>query len=58
MLCIRGKFVGLELKSKEGSPSKLQEYKCAQIEKAGGLYYVVYPHNWLEIKAVLETLAR
>lgn len=56
LLCLRGIFVGLELKSAEGKPSKLQEYKLDKIRKAGGIAQVVYPDNWDEVFINLKSV--
>lgn len=43
---IEGQFFALELKSKEGSPSKLQLKVLSWIREAGGIGIVVYPSDW------------
>lgn len=58
MVCMRGFFIGLELKSEEGEPSKLQEYKLEKIRKAQGRAYTVFPNNWDEIFIELTKLAK
>jgi hypothetical protein len=58
MICMRGFFIGLELKSAYGKASKLQEYKLDKIRKAHGLAFVVFPDNWNEILTNLTRLAR
>ena len=58
LLCIRGRFVALELKSEKGVPSPLQRYNISKVIECGGLGYVVYPDNWKEILNVLKTLAK
>lgn len=60
-LCIRGNFVGLEIKKsghKVDEPSPRQKYSLEQIEKAGGLALVAYPENWEEIKSKLIDLTK
>ena len=49
LCCINGRFVALELKVATGSPSMSQRIKLAEIRKAGGLSYVVYPYTWDKI---------
>jgi hypothetical protein len=47
VLCVNGKFVGLELKrSKSEKPEGLQAFKLMQIEKCGGRGFVSCPENW------------
>lgn len=50
-------FVGLELKSGDSLPTKLQAYTLDQIAKAGGVALVVRPDNWEQIKNLLWGLA-
>ena len=52
-VCIRGLFIGMELKSEHGKPTLLQEQKLKEIEDAGGMGLVVYPENWGGIKTRL-----
>ena len=40
-VCIKGKFVGLEVKTDKGIQSVSQLNAQRQIEKAGGFYYIV-----------------
>ncbi len=57
LLCIRGKFVALELKSEKGLPSKLQRYILKRITDAGGLSLIAYPSTWPAVRARLDRLA-
>ena len=54
--CVRGIFVGLELKRDAGSLHPLQEYKLMQIHKAGGHAYIVTPKNHKEILERIKCL--
>lgn len=56
ILCVRGLFIGLELKAEGGKLSKLQAYKQKKIEKAEGLYIVANPENWPAVQACLYKL--
>lgn len=58
LICISGKFVAIELKSKAGKPDKLQLYKGLQITAAGGSFWVAYPDNWSEVLTDLKRLSR
>lgn len=40
--CIKGRFVGIEVKYGKNKASILQAYKLAQINKSGGIGLVVY----------------
>lgn len=41
-ICWRGKFIGLEVKSDKGKPTKLQLMRIDEIRKAGGIAEVIY----------------
>ena len=56
LLCVRGRFVGLELKARGGRLTKLQEYNLNLIEKAGGVAIVADPDNWESVKVQLLKL--
>lgn len=49
MICLKGLFIGLELKSVNGNATKLQQYKLDKIRQAKGLAFIVFPDNWGEI---------
>jgi hypothetical protein len=58
VVCINGRFVGMELKASEGSRiAKLQQYKLDRINHAGGLGIVAYPENWQTISQMLENMS-
>lgn len=57
VLCVRGRFVSVELKSEEGAPRKLQKYIAQNIEKSGGIALFAYPQNWEQIQKLLLQLA-
>ncbi len=57
LLCMRGKFVALELKKDEHTePEELQKFKLSEIKKHGGIALVVHPKNWQIIKQKLQQL--
>jgi hypothetical protein len=58
VLCVRGRFVALELKSVRGKASALQKYKLESVRKSGGLAFEVYPKTWAEVFTALNILAR
>jgi hypothetical protein len=56
-ICLRGKFIAMEIKASEGSkPRKLQVWKLEKIKKAQGISLVVYPENWEDTKTFLLEL--
>jgi hypothetical protein len=56
-LCVYGQFVALELKSKEGDTTPLQEFKLGEVKRAGGYALVASPKNWGDVKESLQKLA-
>jgi hypothetical protein len=58
LLCICGRFIGLELKAENGKASRLQEIKLQAIAKSGGLGIVAYPSTWKDVYELLEDLAK
>lgn len=49
--CINGRFIGLEVKTLVGKPTKLQEATIRKIQQAGGIAAIVRSVD--EVKAVL-----
>lgn len=56
LLCTRGKFVALELKSESGGLSELQRYNLDRVLFSGGYAFVAYPKNWMEIQKRLKEI--
>lgn len=57
LLCCRGTFVGLELKTDVGELSALQEFNLREIEEKGfGVSIVATPATWPSVKAELRKL--
>jgi Holliday junction resolvase len=56
LACINGYFIAIEVKAPEGKPSELQLAKIADIRKAGGFAYVVYPSGWERLKDIIDGL--
>ena len=56
--CVNGTFVGIEVKSANGVPSKLQEYNLNQIRKSGGVGLILYPKYFNEFKELIENILR
>lgn len=53
LACLNGHFIGIEVKSQSGRPSKLQLVNCDKITQAGGLAVVLYPSGFDEFKALI-----
>lgn len=58
LLCIRGRFVALELKSEDGELDPLQEYNLNQVKRCGGVAIEASPKNWPEVQKILLALDR
>jgi len=54
ILCYKGRFVGLEVKTDEGKPTKLQEATIRKIKACGGIAVVV--RSVAEVKAIIESI--
>lgn len=53
VLCIRGHFVPLELKSQGDKVRPLQRHKLNKMKKAGATPLVASPDNWASVKPIL-----
>lgn len=56
LCCINGLFMAIEVKSTHGKPSKLQLYKIDEINKAGGVAFVLYPKNFETFKKTCKAV--
>ena len=56
IICWKGHFIGLELKSEIGKPSELQKYELDQIRKAGGVSIIARPSEFEELKKFFLSL--
>jgi hypothetical protein len=56
VLCVRGRFVALELKATGGSPRPLQDYILEKVKSAGGVRLVASPDNWQDVKDTLTEM--
>jgi len=54
ILCYKGRFIGLEVKTDEGKPTKLQEATIRKIKACGGIAVVV--RSVAEVKAIIESI--
>lgn len=56
LICCNGLFIGVELKAKNGKPSKLQLWNVNGIRDAGGIAIVLYPDQFDQFKRMIELL--
>lgn len=50
LVCLRGSFLGIELKAPNGRPDLLQLIKLSKIRNAGGYGILLYPDSFDEFK--------
>lgn len=55
IVCLQGRFIGIEVKKPGGKLTKLQEITIRDIERAGGI--MVVAHSLCEVQERLKTLA-
>lgn len=53
LICWKGKFIGIELKTDIGKPSPLQIHELKSIEEAGGIALILRPSTWEGYKKFL-----
>jgi hypothetical protein len=58
VLCLAGWFVGLEIKTDEGSPSARQILTLEEVIKAKGVALIVRPSNFDQIKEILVKISK
>lgn len=51
LFCVRGRFVAIELKIDNNTPTDLQKQFLEDVERAGGIVGVAY--TWGEVKTIL-----
>lgn len=56
ILCVRGVFVGLELKNIGEERRALQAYKAQWVIRTGGVAICADPDNWRKVKGVLRRM--
>lgn len=50
ILCISGRFIGLEVKNCKNKLTDWQEQERANIRNAGGMHFIVRPQTWECVK--------
>ena len=58
LVCMRGRFLGLEIKAPRGEPSELQLYHLENIRKAGGRGILQYPTVYDYLKEFVADTAK
>jgi hypothetical protein len=54
LVCLRGKFVGIETKAGKGKTTALQDLNLQKIRDAGGVALVIYETDIDKLKLILE----
>lgn len=50
LLCLKGKFIAIELKNEDGKPSALQLYNIERIKESGGEAFILRPSEFENFK--------
>ena len=59
LICnINGIFVGLEVKQENGKTSDIQISNIIQINKTGGLAFLVYPKDFIVLKTIIQNILK
>lgn len=56
LVCLAGKFVGIECKAGKGKTTALQDKNLEQIKAAGGVSFVVNEDNLDDLESLLDTV--
>jgi len=56
VMCIKGLFVCIEVKTIKGKLTELQKLEGRRIEKAGGIWATVYGRNEDQMQEIYETV--
>jgi Holliday junction resolvase len=58
LVCLKGVFLGIELKAENGKPSELQILHIQRIKEAGGFSILLYPSGFEEFKKSCENIIK
>ena len=50
IICLKGKFMAIELKNEDGKPSPLQSYNINKIKQSGGQAFILRPREFEKFK--------
>ena len=56
LACCNGRFLGIEVKAKNGKPSPLQIHNLKKIDEAGGYGILLYPDHFELFKNFIDCL--
>lgn len=58
ILCVRGFFVSIELKTDTGEASELQKHNIRKIKKFGGISFIMTPDTYMKEIERLKSFAQ
>lgn len=58
LICLNGRFVGIEVKQETGKPSLLQKLHLKRIGEAGGIGILAYPSGYEDLKNLIDNLCK
>ena len=58
LVCVKGKFLAVELKAEKGVTTPLQETQLNLIAKSGGVGIVLKPSGFMEFKRYVQELMK
>lgn len=56
IVCVNGRFLGVEVKAEEGKPSEIQLENIRQIRENGGYAVVCYPDQYDKLERLIEAI--
>ena len=56
LVCVNGRFVGIEVKQETGKPSLLQKVHLKRLGEAGGIGVLAYPSGYEDLKKLIDNL--
>lgn len=56
LVCMKGMFIAIELKTDKGKVEKIQDVVLGKINNALGVAFVARPNNWDEVFTRLHTI--
>lgn len=57
IVCLKGKYVAVELKAHNGTVSDLQLYNLSKIAEAGGIAIILYPSGYNDFKRIIMEIS-
>lgn len=58
IICLKGRFIAVELKNEVGKPSPLQLYNIEKIKKSGGQAFILNPSQFEDFKKEVQKIVQ